>query len=97
MTSVAEPKGELYDGSEMGSFSLSSEWTRVVTTCLMMHKAYDGDAVLRHVKSLEGVWKRHRILISVAVKHYNKYMGGLDISCFKGNRSPDLKKFSCLL
>uniref|UniRef100_A0A673KZZ0 PiggyBac transposable element-derived protein domain-containing protein n=1 Tax=Sinocyclocheilus rhinocerous TaxID=307959 RepID=A0A673KZZ0_9TELE len=54
--------------------------TREITVCLTMHMAYDGDAVLRRVNNPEREWERRRIPIPVAVKDYNIYMGGVDLS-----------------
>lgn len=53
---------------------------KLVSVCSTMHKAYDGATVTRCVRNLKSVWEMSQIPIPAALKDYNKYMGGVDLS-----------------
>ncbi|KAL2085760.1 hypothetical protein ACEWY4_019080 [Coilia grayii] len=53
--------------------------THDVTMCSTIHKAYRGEATKRRSRK-DGVWTTQAIPVPSAVKQYNKYMGGVDLS-----------------
>ncbi|KAL2087426.1 hypothetical protein ACEWY4_016254 [Coilia grayii] len=53
--------------------------TRDVTMCSTIHKAYRGETTKRRIRK-DGVWTAQAIPVPSAVKQYNKYMGGVDLS-----------------
>lgn len=53
--------------------------TRGVTMCSTIHKAYDGGTAQRNTH-IDGAWARETIPVPTAIKQYNKYMGGVDLS-----------------
>lgn len=48
--------------------------------CWNMHKAYSGEKVTRRARNPMGGWSTLQIPIPEAVKNYNRYMGGVDLS-----------------
>lgn len=48
--------------------------------CSNMHKAYSGEKVTRRARNPTGGWSSLQIPIPDAVKDYNRYMGGVDLS-----------------
>ncbi|XP_062284308.1 piggyBac transposable element-derived protein 4-like [Scomber scombrus] len=53
--------------------------TKDVTVCSSFHKAYSGDSTRRRVKE-DGQWRNKNIPVPDAIRDYNKYMGGVDLS-----------------
>ncbi|XP_036379604.1 uncharacterized protein LOC118774371 isoform X2 [Megalops cyprinoides] len=54
--------------------------TRVVTMLSTIHKAFDGQVVQRRQRLPAGGWTSVAVHVPQAVKEYNKYMGGVDLS-----------------
>uniref|UniRef100_A0A8C4IJE8 PiggyBac transposable element-derived protein domain-containing protein n=1 Tax=Dicentrarchus labrax TaxID=13489 RepID=A0A8C4IJE8_DICLA len=53
--------------------------TTEVTVCSSFHKAYSGDSTRRRVKE-DGQWHNKNIPVPDAIRDYNRYMGGVDLS-----------------
>ncbi|KAL2076464.1 hypothetical protein ACEWY4_027928 [Coilia grayii] len=53
--------------------------THDVTMCSTIHKAYRGETTKRRSRK-DGVWTTQAIPVPSAVKQYNKYMGGVELS-----------------
>ncbi|XP_053473467.1 piggyBac transposable element-derived protein 4 [Ictalurus furcatus] len=51
-----------------------------VTVCSTIHKAYSGETIQRRLKNPDGTWSVQAIPVPDAVKEYNEYMGGVDLS-----------------
>ncbi|XP_041661917.1 piggyBac transposable element-derived protein 4-like [Cheilinus undulatus] len=54
--------------------------TRDVFMCSTFHTAHGPDTVSRRVKGEDGQWTKKDIPVPPAVKEYNQYMGGVDLS-----------------
>ncbi|KAF7214334.1 piggyBac transposable element-derived protein 4 [Nothobranchius furzeri] len=54
--------------------------TRDVFLCSTLHTAHGEDTVQRRVKGADGQWTWKDIPVPPAVKEYNRYMGGVDLS-----------------
>ncbi len=50
-----------------------------MSLCTILHTAYSGDTVKRVCKSSSG-YKNVDVPVSAAVKDYNRFMGGVDLS-----------------
>ncbi|XP_034712874.1 piggyBac transposable element-derived protein 4 [Etheostoma cragini] len=54
--------------------------TRDVLMCSTIHAAHGEDTVQRRIKGADGQWSVQDLSIPPAIKDYNKYMGGVDLS-----------------
>ncbi|KAA8589932.1 hypothetical protein FQN60_013297, partial [Etheostoma spectabile] len=54
--------------------------TRDVLMCSTIHAAHGEDTVQRRIKGADGRWSVQDLSIPPAIKDYNKYMGGVDLS-----------------
>ncbi|XP_053285394.1 piggyBac transposable element-derived protein 4-like [Pleuronectes platessa] len=54
--------------------------TRDVSMCSTLHTAHAEETVQRRVKGADGQWSLKNIPVPPAVKEYNRFMGGVDLS-----------------